>query len=612
MSEPKRPEPDTLKAKIKSFPDTPGVYIMRDASRTTLYVGKAGSLKRRVASYFSSRPDSRALMPTLLKKVADVDYLVTTTETEALILENNLIKKHHPPYNVRLRDDKTYVSIKVTVKDTWPRVMTTRRIADDGAVYFGPFASAAMTREVVRLIKHVFTLRTCSPGFFKARRRPCIQYEIGRCCAPCVGLVTEDVYQHQVEEVLQLLRGHAKPVLKRLEQEMAEASARLDFERAALVRDRIQALQRVLERQTVQAATLGDVDVFGVHGEGRRLTVQALFVRDGRVLDAAPFHLRAALPLPEALRSFLAHFYLAGRYIPPEIVVPVLPDDLEVLRQILRKRRGGSIRFLLGRRGERRALLDLATQNDIESARGALDLEEQRAGALKELAMALSLPSPPHRIECFDISTTGGTHAVGSMVVMIDGEPSKEDYRHFRIRHVAGMDDYAMLDEVLTRRLKDEAARPDLIVVDGGRGQVARAAHVLLKLGRADIALAGLAKKRLRGREKTTERVFVPEATDPLPLAEDAPGSRLLQALRDEAHRFAITYHRKLRRQRALTSDLEQVKGLGKQRIRTLFEHVGGFAQLRKLSPDELAEKGKLPHTVAQALYVHLHPKTHE
>ncbi len=595
-----------VREKVAHFPHKPGVYIMRDHEGKTLYVGKARDLNRRVRSYFTpGSSDTRILLPGLLAKVADVTYLVTATESEAFILENNLIKKHRPAYNLRLKDDKTYLSIKVTVQEKWPRVLITRRLKEDGAVYFGPYASASKTRNLLRLIKQVFTLRTCSNGFFSSRKRPCIQYEIGRCGGPCCGLVTEEEYRKQVAALLAFLRGNVNKLLKTLTAEMEAAAARREYERAAVVRDRIQAVHAAMERQAVHEAELKDLDVFAMVQENDAITVQVLFVRNGRVLDAAPYHLRSRLPADEILRSFLSQFYLSGHDVPGEIVVPVFPTDRSATETMLREKRGKKVRFFLGKRGERRLLLDLALRNATEAAKGNLIEGKQRREAVRELSRALEMTGEAERIECFDISTTGGTHAVGSMAVMINGKPDKDQYRHFRVKTVAGMDDFKMLQEVITRRLKaaDTAAPADLMVVDGGRGQVSRAHEVLKETGHGTVALAGIAKRR----HNKPERIFLPERSEPVQLAEDTPASRLLQELRDEAHRFAITYHRKLRRQNALTSGLETIKGLGPRRIRHLFETIGGVGQLRRLSLEELKTQGKLPGVAAENLYAFLH-----
>ncbi len=593
---------EALRAKTRSFPDSPGVYLMHDGAGKVIYVGKARSLKRRAGSYFKALHDTRALVPALLAKVADITYLVTATESEALILEHNLIRKYRPQYNVRLKDDKAYLSLKVTLKEEWPRLVPVRRWSDDGSVYFGPFASAQVARGLLKVVKRVFSLRTCSSAFFCSRTRPCLQYEIGRCSAPCAGMITHEDYRRQVNEVLQFLRGKVGPVLARLRREMAQAAHELRYERAADLRDRIRLLDLSRERQALQGLSLGDMDVFGAHAEDRRVTVQPLFVRGGRTLDAAPFHLRTALDLAETLRSFLMQFYLGGRDIPPEIVVPVLPEDRIALEAFLCERRGGRVRLTLGTRGERRDLRELASRNAAEAARGSAIREELRAEALAELGRLFALPAPPRRIECFDISTTGGAQAVGSMAVMLDGELASGEYRHFRIKGIEGMDDFAMLGEVLSRRLDDAGALPDLLVVDGGPAQVARAAETLAAAGRTGLALAGLAKSRLKEGVRTEERLFAPGSDQPLPLPEDSPASRLLQALRDEAHRFAITYHRKLRGAHALTSGLEKVPGLGKKRIRALFERVGSFKDMRALTSRELAARAKIPARVASAL----------
>ena len=614
MSAPPNPDAaarvETLREAAGAFPDAPGVYLMRDAAGKVLYIGKARSLRRRVRGYFQAQRDPRALLPPLLSKVADVAYFLTASESEALILENNLIKKYRPPYNVRLKDDKTYLSLKITVAEEWPRVMAVRRTSDDGAVYFGPFASARAVRELLRVIKRVFTLRTCSPGFFRGRTRPCIQHEIGRCSAPCTGRVTREEYRRQVGEVLQFLRGKTGGVLARLRREMAAAARELRYERAAVLRDRIQALEHARERQAAQDLNLDDMDVFGVCAEGRRVTVQPLFVRGGRVLDAAPFHLRTTLPLAEALRSFIMQFYLAGRDIPPEIIVPLMPDDRLALETFLRERRGGRVRFLLGTRAERRGLRELASRNAAEAARGAALRAERRAEALAELGKALGLPGPPRRIECFDVSTTGGAQATASMTVMLDGEPAPDRYRRLRIRHAGGMDDFAMLAEALSRRLAGDDPLPDLIVVDGGAGQVARAAEAIAAAGRGALPLAGIAKSRRAGGARTAERIFLPGSSAPLTLPEDSPASQLLQALRDEAHRVAIAHHRKLRGAHALTGGLRSVPGLGPKRIRALFERIGGFKEMRALSAEELAARGGIPAPAAAALCEFLRRET--
>ncbi len=600
----------TLAEKVKDFPESPGVYLMVDAHSRVLYIGKAGNLRKRVGAYFSKHPDNRTFVPLILQHVADVQYLITANESEALILENNLIKKYKPPYNIRLKDDKTYVSIKVTVNEKWPRLLVVRRHHDDGALYFGPYASAAGTRWLQRFIQEICGLRSCSPQVFKSRTRPCLQYEVGRCCAPCVGFVTESEYSRRVEEALLLLRGRGEGVLKRLESEMHKAASELRFEEAASLRDKLTAMRRALERQAAHKVGLQeDLDVFGLHREGRHVTVLVIFVRNGQVIQAAPFQFQTALPIEEALRSFVVQFYLAGRDVPPGIVLPVRLPDSGALAELLARRRGGSVRFYLGKRGLRRELLQLAVRNAEEAAKGQLVREERRREALAELASALGLQGPPARIECFDISTTGGALAVGSMAVMLNGNPAPDQYRHYKIRTVEGMDDFAMLAEVIKRRLEDETPPPDLLVVDGGKGQVQRAAEVLAERGLSHTIVIGLAKGRYRGGRRTEERIFTPNRSEPLDLDENSAGSRLLQALRDEAHRFAVSYHRKLRRRKALSSGLEKVPGLGPKRIRVLYEKFGGMRQLRKLSVEELVSEGKLPRPVAENLWRFLHPE---
>jgi excinuclease ABC subunit C len=582
---------DLLVEKIARFPASPGVYIMKDSRGRTLYVGKAVNLRARVRSYFVKSSDVRVFHRFLVDRVADVDCIVAASETEALLLENNLIKKRRPLFNIRLRDDKSYVCLKVTMAETWPRILVTRRYQNDGNLYFGPFGSAASVREMLRVIKRVFTLRTCTNGFFATRKRPCIEHDIGRCSAPCVGLIERERYLEDVEEVVLFLRGRKDQLLAGLEQKMLAASKARSYELAARYRDQISAIEKVFEVQKAQELGQGDVDVFAEARRGDALVIQEMIIRDGKIVHSHGHAFRSELETPELFASFLTQYYLADRFVPRTILCGLEFPERPVLAAWLREKAGSRVEVLIPSRGDKRRLLEMARENAQNTIEMARSREERLQETLASLRAVLRLPGVPRRIECYDISNLQGAAAVGSMAVFEDGRPERGQYRHFRIKTVRGADDFRMLSEVLQRRFDDwrrePEALPDLVVIDGGKGQLQAARAALAAKGIPELGVIALAKERRR--RGTTERVFVPWADEPLPLPQDGAESLLLQHLRDEAHRFAVRYHRQLRKRAALQTGLEGIPGLGERRRRALISAFGTLEGVRQAGIEDLA-----------------------
>lgn len=593
--DPSSPGPESraeLLEKIARFPTSPGVYILKDSRSKVLYVGKAVNLRSRVRTYFTGTAgDGRILIPHLVPRTAEVDCIVTASEAEALILENNLIKKHRPLFNVRLRDDKNYICLRVTVTEEWPRVMITRRYQDDGDLYFGPYGSSSSVRSMLRVIKKLFPLRTCTNGFFRSRKRPCLEYDLGRCTAPCVDLISHEDYGRDVEEVILFLRGRTGELTRALELKMQDAAEMQRYELAARYRDQIRAVERVFETQKAQTPGSGEHDIFYPRREGEVTGIQELVVREGKIVHTHCHTFRTELEIEEVLTSFLVQYYLADRYIPAEILLPIALPEVDLLLEWLREKRGKVVRILTPRRGAKRALLDMARENVGNAFRLASSRSERIQEALAGLARGLDLEPPLQRIECYDISTFQGSQAVGSMVVFDDGEPDRGEYRKYRIRSVKGQDDFAMMHEVLSRRFRrgrDASKLPDLVVIDGGKGQLSAAGRALQKLGLGRLPIIGLAKERKA--RSTTERIFVPGRSRPLDIAQDTAESLLLQQIRDEAHRFAIRYHRQLRKKAALRTGLEEIPGVGPRRAGQLLEALGTLEKIREASLEELRE----------------------
>ncbi len=584
------PSPE-LAEKVARFPASPGVYIMKDASSRVIYIGKAVNLRSRVRSYLGRGTDGRVFYSFLVGKIFDVDCIVTDSEAEALILENNLIKKHRPVYNVRLKDDKSYVSIKVTTAEDWPRVLMTRRYRKDGNLYFGPYGSASAVREMLRVIKKVFPLRTCTNSFFAGRKRACIEYEIGRCSAPCVDYITRENYQRDVDEVILFLKGTNKELLKSLESRMVNASERRQYELAARYRDQARAIEKVFESQKAQEWGRGDRDIFAVVREKDLVAVQEILVREGRIVNSHCHTFRTSLDSQEVIASFLSQYYLADRYVPPEILCNLEFTDRPLLESWLRDKRGVRVEVKVPQRGDRLRLIEMAQKNCYNSFAVSRSDGEKVRSFLASLQKHLGMDRVPRRIECYDISNFQGSLAVGSMVRFEDGQPVKDRYRKYRIQTVVGANDYDCLREVLERRFRGgdrDLDLPDLVVIDGGKGQLGAAVSLLAGVVEPGaVTVVGLAKERRR--RGTTERVFVPGRGEPLPLPQESPESLYLQRIRDEAHRFAVRYHRQLRRKTTLRTGLEEIPGIGRKRRQALLDRFGTLRSIQKATEEEIA-----------------------
>jgi excinuclease ABC subunit C len=577
--------------KLPTVPRKPGVYIMKGPREKVLYVGKAKDLRARLKSYFQKSADLDNRKRAMMGQVQDISWLVTDGELEALALEANLIKQMRPRFNVILRDDKNYPYIKITVNEEWPRLEVVRRVSRDGALYFGPYVPAGGMWEALGVIRRNFGVRPCRYRLEKPMR-PCIQHQMGKCPAPCAGKISHEDYRKLVDEVILFLKGRNRELLEALEARMRQLSGELRFEEAARLRDRVHALRRAWETQKVISPELGDLDVVGYVREGDGAQVQVFFVRNGIMVGAKDFLLKdvAGMAGGELLHNFLLNFYAAKEVLPPaELVLAELPEDTEALSAWLKERRGGKVALSVPRRGKKRALLRLAEKNARHAARSRRGPES----TLQELARRLGLSAPPRSIGAFDVSNLSGTEAVGAFVYWEDGSFWKDRYRHLRIHGVQGVDDYAMIEETVRRVLDDMEPPPDLVVIDGGRAHLeaaSRAAEVLPALP----VLVAVAKK--------PDRAFPSSPGPPLDLEDRSPSSLLLVKIRDEVHRFAISFHKKLRGRRALASPLETVPGIGKKRRLELLKHFGNMEAMRKASLEELARVPGMNRRAAAAL----------
>jgi excinuclease ABC subunit C len=600
--------------KVARFPTGPGVYVFTDAAGKALYVGKAADLRARVRNYLGPRGDGRFQLPFLAAEAADVEFVATATEQEALLLENTIAKKRQPKYNLKLKDDKAFLLLRLDRREPWPWYRLVRRRQDDGAVYFGPFASAQSVRRTLRLLYKVVPLRDCRDTVFANRARPCIKHQIGRCPAPCVGLVTREAYDVLLDHSIRFLRGDVGPVLTDLRARMAAAAQALEFEHAQLLKDQLDALQRTAERQNVVAG-VGDEDALGLHRAGDEIAVAFLQFRSGALESCRRFTFRSELPDELLLGELLTRFYEGDRYVPPLVLLPSPPAEPEMIAQWLQGKRGGKVELHVPQRGDKRRHLELALQNAELHDRMAADADARRRAGAERLAKLLGIPDAPVVLHCLDVSTIQGTSTVASRVCFHDGRPHKDRYRRFRISAEHAGDDFAAMQEAVARSLRlclerDDEGLPDLLVVDGGAGQLAAAQRAVAELGlQDDLWLCGLAKSRLRGigdaRAESGERLFVPGRDDPLPLPAGAPETLLVAALRDEAHRFAITYHRKARGR--IASELDGVPGVGPTRRRALLRHFGSLSALRAASREQLQAMPGLPATVADAVFARLH-----
>jgi excinuclease ABC subunit C len=610
-----------LQATLAKLPTQPGVYLMKDARGSVLYVGRAQNLRARVRQYWQK---SRAAQPlrieSYIERVADVEYTVTDTVSEALLLEATLIKRHQPRFNVRLKDDKSYPYIRITMAEDFPRIERTRRLPNDGSRYFGPYASASSVDEAMNLIRRLFPFRTCTldiPEGQRALARPCLLYHIKRCQGPCIEAVSKADYRADIEQVMLFLEGRQEQVVRRLEEDMLLASEATDFERAAALRDKLRAIQRTTESQKMAAFSRTDSDVLGYARQGNGAAVQLFAIRDGKTVARDVFLLENVGDGPdeEALAAFVRQYYAAASSVPPRVLLPLELPDADELRLLLEARRGRRVSLSVPQRGEGRALMDLAGRNAAETlareqARWLAD-QGKTLAALEQLADALGLPAPPLRIECYDISTIQGTNTVGSMVVFEEGRPRSGEYRRFRVRTArvaAGRpDDYASHAEVLRRRfaraLEGEEGSaeelrwrlPDLVVIDGGLGQANTARRVLDEIGLHDMPVFGLAKER--------EELWPPGAVEPLVLPPTSQALYLVQRIRDEAHRFAVTYHRQLRAKAQTRSALDELPGVGPARKRALLRVFGSTRQLKKATVEEIAAVPGISRALAERIH---------
>ena len=600
-----------LEDKVVFLPTRPGVYIMKDERGNILYVGKAKSLRHRVRSYFQTSSDQPLKTRLLISKTADLAYLTTDTEKEALILESNLIKKYKPRYNVNLKDDKAYPYLKLTVAEKYPRLSIVRRVEKDNALYFGPFASVNAVRETLQIIHKLFPIRKCSQQTFRKRRRPCINFQLRRCLAPCYYEVDKQEYNRVVKKILFFLRGQDRELLSYLTAEMEEESKNLNFEKAALIRDQIQAVQKTLEKQKIVSNRLIDQDIISFFHKDFLMEVFVFFIRQGRMVGNQSFSFRQVkLGDEEVISSFITQFYGNGKFIPGEIVVPLKLNNQTLIEEWLSEKRGRKAKIINPKKGDRKNLLRMATENARLMWENRRSQKEKMVRTLDEMRQRLHLSSNPRTIECFDISNLFGNEAVGSMVRFEDGEPVKQKCRHYKIKTVSHANDYGMMYEIIKRRLvqgiKDKDL-PELLVVDGGKGQLSVALQVMEELGIEDIDAIGLAKSRIHDSKRTPEKIFLPDQKAPIVLPKHYPALHLLEKIRDESHRFAITYHRKLRQKKQTLSVLDSIPGIGPKKKQTLLKYFGSLKKIQTATQKDLSLVPSISQTDAQNIFVFFH-----
>lgn len=595
----------------------PGVYIHRDSKGKVLYVGKSSSLRNRLRSYFGSKNNLDAKTTELVSRIDDFEFIVTESNQEALLLENSLIKKHKPRFNIRLKDDKTYPYIKVDLAEEFPRVYVTRRTANDGARYFGPFASAGSVRKTLDLLKRLFPYRSCTKAITGTDDRPCLEFHIKRCVAPCTGYASQLDYANVIDQVLMFLEGNTNEVVSELEAEMLKASDQLEFERAGALRDRLKAIERVYEGQKVVGLGRENFDVIGAAYGGEEAWVEIFFVRQGNLIGRDHFTMSGTRDETgdEILARFIEQFYSSASHVPRRILVPEKVNRSESINEWLEFRRGGSVDMSIPQRGPKRRLLKMVSDNaeqGLEQLKLRWISDSNRMElAMSELQEQLNLPNLPERIECYDISHIQGTNTVASMSVFQEGKPLSSDYRRFKIKSHNRNDDFASMKEVLTRRFKrlknareggeenaSFAASPDLVLIDGGKGQLSSAVEVMLYLGLQDIQLASIAKRE--------EEIFLPDAAEPVIMPRNSQGLFLLQRARDEAHRFAITFHRNLRGKSSVKSSLDSVPGIGPKRRKMLIRTFGSVKGIKEASEEQIAASPGMTEKTARQLKEYL------
>jgi excinuclease ABC subunit C len=598
-----------LKTKLQNLPNKPGVYLMKDKSGRIIYVGKAKSLKNRVRAYFHNTPPYHPKISALISRISDFDVLATDSEMEALILEANLVKEYKPRYNVNLKDDKRYPYLKVT-DEPFPRVLVVRRVKQDGAKYFGPYTNVKAMRNTLRILRRIFPVRSCNYALHSKRKvKLCLDYHIKRCLGPCQGKVSQEEYQAVIKDVLLFLSGRNNLLKEQLQEKMNHYSAEEKFEKAAFIRDQIKALESVMEKQKVSGMDPVDRDVIALARHKKDISVVTLQIREGILVGRQNFHLTGLKETAdsEIWSTFLRRYYMHSPIVPPEIILSTGVADQEMIESWLSNKRAGKVRIITPQRGNKFKLLEMAGYN----ARLSLDellLQRQDAKkrvppAVESLQKDLYLPLPPRRIVAFDISNLGSQDAVGSLVFFRDGRPLKSRYRRFRIKAVAGQDDFAMMAEVVRRyfsRLTEEKKDyPDLVLIDGGKGQLSSAVNILHELGINKQSVAALAKR--------LDEVFLPHRSEPLMIPKGSVSLKLLQRIRDEAHRFAVEYHRKRRKRRTVRSELDEITGVGPSRRKILLKRFGSVEEIKRADLDDLMEAEGINRKVAKKIYAHFH-----
>jgi len=606
---------ETIKRRLRAVPDAPGVYLFRDSRTQVIYVGKALRLRDRLRQYFTTGYGETARVSELVRKIYDFEFVTTANEVEALVLECNLIKNYRPRFNIRLKDDKNYLYLKLPVKEEFPRVHYSRRVQNDGSLYFGPYTSAQSLRGTVKSIRQLLPFRTCSDEIFK-QGKVCLDFHIKRCPGPCEKRISAEDYKARIHEVALFMEGRSDVLVRELHGRMEGAADTLDFENAARYRDQLQSIEKIADRQKVLTHSRDDHDLIAYARRAGEVYVEVAYVRQGKMVghDGHPLDGAGEASEAELLRGFVLQYYASATHVPRSVILPGPLDEMELMTGWLSQRRGGPVTIEVPQRGRKRALVtqlaETATQ-ELEQLRIQADYDKSRTEPmLAALAEALDLETPPKRIECYDISNIQGDSAVGAMVVFEDGRPRSDHYRHFRIKFVPGPNDFAMLQEVLRRRLerlesaqrREDAdivgdrsftSRPDLILIDGGKGQLSAVLEVLESVGYADIPTFALAKER--------EEIFAPGRAEPIVQEKSSPGMFLVQRIRDEAHRFAITHHRKVRSKKALTSPLDSVEGIGPTRKRALLRHFGSVQAIREAPVEDIVSLG-VPERLARRL----------
>jgi excinuclease ABC subunit C len=604
---------DLIEELLRQLPSSPGVYIMRNSKGAILYVGKSNNLKNRVRSYFAFPTKLSVKTQMLVEQIHDFEYFVVTSDQEALILELNLIKRYWPQYNVLLKDDKTFPYLKLKTSEDWPRLYITRRLEEDGSHYFGPFASIHSLRKTLDVLKRVFPLRSCTKPIVEGKSiRPCLKHDMGYCLAPCAGKVSRSEYTRVIKQLVNFLEGKQEVITRDIKKQMEAAAEAMKFESAAHFRDQLRALHNVIEGQRIAMKVRGEQDAIAFVTESDQAYVQVFMIRYGKLIGRETFTLKGTTSeeLQQVMTSFVKQFYSASPYIPRLLLLQYPVEDQSVIEDWLSEKKGSRVEIEVPQKGNKKQLIDIVVEN-AKQGLGQIKIKQLAvpaalSGALSEIQKGLNLPVLPSRIECYDISNIQGTDAVGSMVVFEDGKPKTSDYRRFKIKTVEGANDYAMLQEMLKRRFKKAVSKeekeaggawaimPDLIVIDGGKGQLNAAREVLQETGMDSLCIAGLAKEN--------EELFLPDRSEPVILPKSSLGLKLLQRLRDEAHRFAITYFQKVHKKRTFTSALDEIIGIGPKKKKALIKQFGTVQGIRQASLEEIQKVPGINKALAQKI----------